>query len=99
MLGRISKYINYDNNEQVGKSYIVNVHQYDEDKLIATLVDSETGETMDLNTTELHASVILVVIAAIISVGVRAALRWLSKETIKAEVRKLAFIMIDNRKV
>ncbi|WP_342550457.1 SAR2788 family putative toxin [Lysinibacillus sp. FSL M8-0216] len=84
-----------DNNEQVDKSYFVNVHQYDEDKLIATLVDSETGETMDLNTTELHASVIPVVIAAIISVGVRAALRWLSKEAIKAAVRKLAFKSTD----
>ncbi|MGE7091933.1 SAR2788 family putative toxin [Lysinibacillus sp. NPDC048646] len=84
-----------DNNEQINKSYVVNVHEYDEDKLIATLIDSETGETMDLNTTELHASIVPVVIAAIISVGVRAALRWLSKEAIKAAVKKLAFKSTD----
>ncbi|MEG0472130.1 MAG: SAR2788 family putative toxin, partial [Solibacillus sp.] len=89
----VSVYVSYldDNNEQVNGSYVVDVHQYDEDKLIATLIDPETGETMDLNTTELHASVVPVVIAAIISGGIRVALKWLSKEAIEAAVKQLAF--------
>lgn len=63
------------------------IHDADEDVFIATLIDLETGESYEINTTELQASVLAAPIVLIITkFGVKAAIKMLGKKAIQGVI-------------
>lgn len=85
--------VNYfdDNNNEIEGMYEVLPVFYSKDELIADVIDIKTGETYRLDTKEMNASVVPIVIAHIIRVGVSAAVGLVGRALIKSAVKKLAF--------
>ncbi|MBP3950318.1 SAR2788 family putative toxin [Bacillus suaedae] len=80
-----------DNGDVTYNEYQVTVHEAIDDVFIATVTDSTTGEIHEINTTELSASALPLIIMVIINVGARFALKQFAKKAITDAVRKLAF--------
>lgn len=85
--------INYvdDFNNEVESTYEVLPVVYSETELVAEIIDKKTGERHLINTNELNASVVPVIIAQIIRVGVSAAIGTVGRALVKAAVKKVTF--------
>lgn len=84
------EYLDEFNNE-VETTYEVLPVRYSAEELVADIIDKKTGEKFLVDTNEMNASIVPVVIAHIIRVGVSAAVGLVGRALIKAGVKKLAF--------
>lgn len=73
--------------ELVVQEFEVFIHEADEDVFIATVIDLATGESYEINTTELQASVLATPIILIITkFGVKAAIKMVGKKAIQGVI-------------
>lgn len=84
------KYVDDFNNE-IDTTYEVLPIVYNENELVAEIIDKKTGEKHLLNTNEMNASVVPIIIAHIIRVGVSAAAGLVGRALVSAAVKKLTF--------
>ncbi|NMH73915.1 hypothetical protein HF078_12555 [Bacillus sp. RO2] len=86
-------YVEYldDFNNEIKATYNVLPIKISEEEFVAEIVDINTGETYLLDSNEMNASVVPIIIAHIIRIGVTAAIGIVGKALIKSAVKKLAF--------
>ncbi|WP_404450515.1 SAR2788 family putative toxin [Sutcliffiella horikoshii] len=82
----------HEDNTVVSTIYDVVVHESEDDIFIATFVNQENGEIYDMNTTELEASALpLVIVAAIARHGIQYAMKKYGKKAVQNAVSSKSF--------
>jgi hypothetical protein len=70
------------------ESYHVVFHEVDDEILIATLTDTQTGEEYELNSTTLQASVIPIIVGIVLRLGIKYAIKKFGKTAVKNALKQ-----------
>ncbi|MGM0751739.1 MAG: SAR2788 family putative toxin [Bacillota bacterium] len=70
------------------ESYHVVFHEVDDEILIATLIDTETGEEYEINSTTLQASVIPIIVGVVLRLGIKYAIKKFGKTAVKNALKQ-----------
>lgn len=82
-----------DEGQTISHNYDVVVHDIEDDNFIATFIDSETGEIIDIDSTQMSASALpLVIIAAVARYGIKYAMKKYGKKAAQSAVSKKAMV-------
>lgn len=77
---------------KTSQNFDVVVHESDDETFIATFIDTETGEIVDIDTTELQASALpLVIVAAVARFGINYAIKKYGKKAAQAAVKSKSY--------
>ena len=81
-----------ENGQTITQNYDVIVHEIKGDVFIATFIDTESGDIIDVNTTQMSASALpVIIVAAVARYGIQYAIKKYGKKAAQNAVKSLSY--------